>query len=409
MSKGRFVAPDAIVHTNINKFKERLDNNQYDNMIQGTPTKVVYYNVNKKATSVDDGLLDVEQYIGPNSPIRWNKIEDAVIYFDSKLDLSLEEDVGGFKSDMSGGATIASGTIKPYPLDFFIVEYLGKSFLFKVTNINIDTIRSRPQYRIEWEIGKLGNLPEAEKQVDGSYKMIFENIGTKDNCIISNERWVELQKLKDIRDCLIDDYIDTFYESETNSIIYNYRDKYVYSPDLTKFIINTRVLRDDDSLQSIVLDVLIDPYKSLNIDYRSGLFKAVEDQNTARLNVDKYRMILNPIEKNHHCVLGQYKRTYTVAYNLAINDTEVGIVEDWFTKETLTSIKGNILDGLTGYDLIIGKYINKIYIEPVDISEINSITVGNSIEDYCKIPMIIHILNKNIEVLLSNEEARLKT
>ncbi|MGL6099506.1 MAG: hypothetical protein ACRC0G_07760 [Fusobacteriaceae bacterium] len=409
MSKGRFVAPDAIVNTNINKFKDRLDNNQYDNMIQGTPTKVVYYNVNKKSSSVDDGLLDIEQYIGPNSPIRWNKIHDAVLYFDSKLDLTLEEDVGGIKSDMTGGATIASGTIKPYPLDFFIVEYLGESYLFKVTNVNIDTIRSRPQYRIEWEIGKLGSLDEAEKQVDGSYKMIFENIGTKDNCIISNERWCELEKLRDIRDCLVEDYIDTFYEDETNSIIYNYVESHVYSPDLTKFLINTKVLRDDDNLQSIILDILIDPYKSLNVDYRSGIFKAIEEQNTSKLNVNKYRMLMNPVEKNHHCVLGQYKRTYTVAYNLAINEEEVQIAEDWFSKETLESIKANTLDELTGYDQVIGRHVNKIYMDGSDLEILNNITISNTIEDYCKIPMLLHILNQNIKVLLTNEEARLKT
>lgn len=118
---------------------------------------------------------------------------------------------------------------------------------------------------------------------------------------------------------------------------------------------------------------------------------------------------MNPVEKNHHCVLGQYKRTYTVAYNLGITDNEVSVIEDWFIRDTLIAIKENKLDTLTGYDLIIGKYINKIYIEPVDISLINSITVTNIIEDYCKIPMIIHILNENIKVLLSNEEARLKT
>ncbi len=74
IGRGRFVPTKDIAEVNINRYKERTDYNQYQNMIQGTPTLVTYYSINDKTSSLNDGTLDVEQYIGVNSPLRFNKI-----------------------------------------------------------------------------------------------------------------------------------------------------------------------------------------------------------------------------------------------------------------------------------------------------------------------------------------------
>ena len=59
IGRGRFVPAKDIAEVNINKYKERTDYNQYQNMIQGTPTLVTYYNINDKTSSLNDGTLDL--------------------------------------------------------------------------------------------------------------------------------------------------------------------------------------------------------------------------------------------------------------------------------------------------------------------------------------------------------------
>ncbi|MGL5745854.1 MAG: hypothetical protein ACRCXX_12020 [Cetobacterium sp.] len=406
MSRGRFVAPENIVNSNIQKYKDRLENNQYDNMIQGTPVKVVYYNICSRASSVDDGTLDIEHYIGDESPLRFKKIIGAILYIDSKLDITLEDDIGGIKSDTGGSATIAAGTFKPNPLDFFYFEHLGSKYTFKVTSMNIDTIRSKPQYKIEYEMSKLGSVDKIESQVTETYNMIFDNIGTSDKCIISNVKWNDYQTLRSIKEAILSDYTDLFYEYRTNSFIYKNKDDLrLYSPDLTKFLIDSNLLVDDDNRDSVIIDTII-KNPDHNVTFRSSVFNSILTQTNNRLDITKTRMFYGRVGKNSHTVLGQYKQNYHCAYNEELPETDNKYIAEWFSPELMYSIKtGNIENLEDKIDIIIANFVNKKYFVESDISFINSIVVDSSLTSFVKIPLIIYIIDRNINVILADTEA----
>lgn len=415
IGRGRFVPAKDIAEVNINKYKERNDYNQYQNMIQGTPTLVTYYNINDKTSSLNDGTLDIEQYIGVNSPLRFNKILEAVIWFEGRFDLNLEVATAGLKSDIEGTAIVASGTFKPMPLDLFCINYLGKNYFFKVTSVNVDTIRSRPQYKIDYKMSKLGSFDKIESQVDATYRMIFDNIGTKDNCILLNERYNVLESLKSIRENLIEDFETLFFDERVNAFIYkDHKYRHIYSPDVTKFIIDTKLLIDDDHRDSLIIDNIIkEPYGNFLIDHRASIWYAVTNQSVEKLDPEKIYMMYNVIDKFGHTVLSKWKQDYWCAYNIkTVTEWNCRCERvPWFRLETFRKYKLGIDSdsSMTDAERIIGKFLCKKAFDSEDLAYLNTIVNEPFLPSFIYIPLFIHIINWNIRVIQSNVNLTLKT
>ena len=88
-------------------------------------TAVVYFNQNKEATTLDEASKLYYADIGINSPIKYNMIEDFMLYGIEQIAISMENgDFGPEASEISGEAIILPNTITPYPGDYFHIIYV---------------------------------------------------------------------------------------------------------------------------------------------------------------------------------------------------------------------------------------------------------------------------------------------
>ena len=127
---GSFIKDENFLNDNIFLFEKRLGS-QYSIFFDGkTPTFVTYYHINNINSIADSGFLNVENILGPESPIRFQKIESFPLYGIESIKPDLVDEDEGLNSNFDGEAIALPNTIKPLPNDFFTINYLDNTFLF---------------------------------------------------------------------------------------------------------------------------------------------------------------------------------------------------------------------------------------------------------------------------------------
>ena len=111
------------------------------------------------------------------------------------MDIS-EEDVG-LDSEYSSEATILPGTITPYQNDFFVLKQLKEKFVFRVTEVQHDTIMTDNFWKINFQLEYIDveKQESLDKQTTEKYSCLMENIGTDERCIIEDEYYEENFKI----------------------------------------------------------------------------------------------------------------------------------------------------------------------------------------------------------------------
>ena len=99
-------------------------NNPYYKFNDKSGTFVRYFNQNKEASTLDEGSKLYYADIGEDSPIKYNIIEDMVVYGIDQIAISMENgDFGPEANEISGEAIILPNTITPYVGDYFDIVY----------------------------------------------------------------------------------------------------------------------------------------------------------------------------------------------------------------------------------------------------------------------------------------------
>ena len=171
----------------ITGFKDILKNPYYKwNDKSGTP--VIYFNQNKEASTLDDSTKLYYADIGINSPIKYNMIEDFMLYGLDQVAISLENGEFGVEaSEIAGEAIVLPNTIIPYPGDYFNIIYTEEDLLFRVIDVTPDTLENGANiYKIQYKLesSQLEDVLESDN-IEDKYNMIVNNIGTGFNTIIS--------------------------------------------------------------------------------------------------------------------------------------------------------------------------------------------------------------------------------
>ena len=141
-----FKTPAEFVNQNVALLRDR-QSSMYSIFLESKPTFTTYYHVNKIRSRTDKGLKMPEKLNGALSPIRYNKLLNFPLYGIEQIQLQLEEEDEGLTSDYSGEAIILPNTIHPTPDDYFIINYLEKKYMFRITNYAYDTIKSNNYYK----------------------------------------------------------------------------------------------------------------------------------------------------------------------------------------------------------------------------------------------------------------------
>ena len=152
---GKFLQEESMEQKVLNNyFDNYLDTTEkYSKWLQGSPTFVTYYSINLENSTQDQGLNNVMEIVGGESPIKYNKIENFPIYLDSDMNFNtnLEEDAG-FDSDSEGTAILLPGTIVPQNDDLILFEVLEKKYIYRINNVEYSNTSIRKFYKISFSV-----------------------------------------------------------------------------------------------------------------------------------------------------------------------------------------------------------------------------------------------------------------
>ena len=252
---GMFINEQRMIEDNLFKYENRLKS-PVSRFIEQTPTFVTYYHLNNDSTTVDDGFKDISSLIGFRSPLRFNKIESFPLYGIEQIVLSLQEMDQGLDTSYESEAIIVPGSIKPLPNDFFIIPFLKDPYLFRVTEINYDTIMPDNYYKIGFKLEYLEDekVENIENQVKEKYTCILQNIGTENNCIIELESKGVLDKIDAMYDDIASTYKALFYNDRHNCFLGEIGPgMYLYDPFQTQFINEHQIFNKKNDLTCLML------------------------------------------------------------------------------------------------------------------------------------------------------------
>lgn len=393
--------------------------NRYAKWQQGAPTFVTYYSIKLESSTSDQGLNNVMEVVGNESPIKYNKIEAFPIYLDGEINFiqQLEEDAG-FDAESSGSAVILPGTIIPQNDDLLVFEVFEKKYVYRVSNVETSSSSMRTFYRIDFFISPFDINTLEERQVENKYSTIYENIGTELNPIIPDKNFTLIDDIEKIISYLSERYIRFYYDKKVNSFIYNkdrmdlvihdyYKDNGIYDPKLALFIKrNDLFINKKTFLKNIYVDCLL---QNRDLDYEKCIYSYLETGNSEEFEYpffffnsiyessfmlfqDKYHeLVHNPVDTSK-------------MFSTEIPDFKVK--EGRFTSINLKKYVEN--ENLLIDDIPVNEQILVIYLRICQLKEQNNISdsyedivelskkvkVNKDFYTYLQIPCVIYILKK---------------
>lgn len=382
-------------------------NNPYYNFTDKKPTPVVYYNINTKMTTLDEGTKQVESPLGKNSPIKFNKINDALLYGDLPKAL-LDVQVGDFGTEaasIEGELYVLPNTFLPYQDDYFYIKYLEKDILFRVTGVTPDTLENGSNfYKISIKLDQYDRI--IEDQVIDTYNMVINNIGTDFNAIVLNDDYNLILGLEEVLDSVKKYYCGLFYNDKVQTFTYVYDDTHFYDACMIEFMIKNKIFSGMKQYLYISHQLYIN--KTFPLEYDKTIFRQLEIKNkNLNLNTAYATLIQDPMS----LLSTRYENYYKVSYDVknGMYSTEVPVIDP----ELISSIKENKLypeDSENKFYNIIIDYFNKdkLSIDSKVLKMIEDIDYKQDIILFYTIPMIIFIVENSIRELLIKKDGDYK-
>lgn len=364
------------------------------------PTLVTYYNLDLGKSTLDEGLKIEYSALGKDSPFKFNKINNFYLYGIERIITNWDSGDWGLESDsIEGEAIVLPNTIEPIANDFFTINHLNKTLLFKVTHVTIDTIENGANfYKIQYKLDQLENS-KIEAQVDEEFELIVNNVGTQFKSVIRSNDYNYIDEVEDVLDRLKEYYFDLFYSQRVQTFRYNHNGFLMYDPYMIEFLKRNEILKDNDNYVYINHQTTLQA--TFAIDYDKTFFRFIEMPDIERhkrykiyaqaRTIDEYLSILSFREEDY-CKVEYIDDDSLVDKTLYVfNPFDAQLVDNIFTNTKFTD---------NDYRNIIIKYFNKEDIIADDIYKLNNIEFGENIELFYNIPIIIYIINNTIKKLL---------
>ena len=159
---------------------EMLKSSYFTSVNNKRATIVDFINVNTDASTLDEGSKLSFTSNGEESPIRYDKIVDLFLYDVPQADVTLENGDFGLESDtIEGEALIPPNVFVPIVGSFFYFKSTKNPGLFKVTNVNIDTLDNGANYyKINYKLDKK-NIHLVDDQIINEFIFMVSKVGTQ--------------------------------------------------------------------------------------------------------------------------------------------------------------------------------------------------------------------------------------
>ena len=382
---------------------------QYSKFLNKNPIYLTYYSINLQQTTADMGTGSIESEIGENSPIRFNKILEFPVYSFPTINPDITFDESGYDVELDlTGIVILPNTIKPMVSDYIIFKIPGvdKELLFRINNVNYNTIQSNDFYLIDIDIKDIGTNLESTmvNQVVETYQTIFDNIGTQDKCFLLVEDVEKALGVVKIYNELLSLYKNIFYNKECDSfVLYNnllYPDIWFYDPYITKFINDSNIYFTPNSTNSLILTINTVVPRDFENQFSKTLLSAVLNRSIDFLNTYTYYFqtsiskpyspfVLNDIDCNQSNLL--FYNTKLVPEE--VTDYNEGYIADYYSVELIEQIKSGTLLSEDYLDNIIFNYLTGNNIT-IDKSLLLNYGFSDNIKTYMYLPVILYIIRQ---------------
>lgn len=313
---------------NVMKTLSNVMDSKFATFLQGngTPVLVTYYHVDDTISTTDSGTYSVDKVLGPNSPLRFNRIEKMPVVGLRELIPAIDQvDAGLLDLSIDGEIILFPNTIKPTPHDFVVYKYLnGNSLTFRVDSFEFSSIKNNNFYKLSIslkDINDTDTVDKLEAQTIKGFVARLDTIGTQDRCIIEDKIYAEINSVKKCRDHLVSTYKNHFYDHKYKCLLLRnsqFNGYNIFDPYLSKFITNNEIL-DTDGEYCIANN--FDSRVSVNQLYMYTLYYNLEHRDSSHINI----LYMEPTSFKDTLINPFYYYGDEVAFTLDIVPTETFI------------------------------------------------------------------------------------
>ena len=396
---GKFINTDQKVTFDVlsDSMKELL-NNPYYGYSDKKGSVCQYFNINDKKTTLDEATKANYSELGPNSPIRYNEIKNAILYGIPRMDINFDiTDFGLEANDITGEAYVLPQTFVPYPGDFFTIDNIGKPYLFKVTNVEPNVLYTeQAMYKISYILA-YPDLHNIEDQVVGKYVYNEASIGTNSKVVIESDVYNIVSQIQDTLIKLKDYFYMIFYDQKVQTFIYLHRGIiHAYDPYLIEFIIRNNILSGSTNYVYVSQQMFLP--STFGVDYDRTVFSCIEDKDVKTKAKINYVGNLLVCQQKLSLLYAYPEDYYYMEYShLNTNLHSISIFGDL---EMIYYIRNNIKTSNPLWNIMI-KYFNDEDITSDDLLNIKNIDYCDNIELYYGIPIAIFCMEQMVSKMLS--------
>ena len=269
-----------IVGNITNSMINRVTDNPFYFFNNMSITKVTFYNINKEHTTLDEVLENTNNLIGAASGLRFDKINNCILYGLPRIELNVNIGEFGTEADpIEGEAILPPNTFKPYQESYFSIDYLNlsKTLWFRIISVNIDTLPNGSNfYKLQYVLDSVGK--SITPQVVNEYNFISENIGTSFPVLVDAEQYALQSTYQELINLLHQFYYEMFFKEEVQTFVFRYGEfgYWFYDPYLLKFCIDHGILSSNGK-KYVHVDqpAIVPPFFS--VDYQFTIFRRLED------------------------------------------------------------------------------------------------------------------------------------
>jgi hypothetical protein len=377
-----------FINDNIFQYEQRM-NSQYTKFLDKSPNFTTYYHINNISSTADLGFQSIERIIGPNSPIKFKVVKDFPVYGLDNINLNLSDEDQGLDSNYDSELIILPNTIQPLPNDCFVFNYLDQNYIFKITEVQYDTIKSNNYYKISYTVNSLTEDMKAQLdlQVDEKYVCNFTNIGTKEKCLIKEEDSVLLVKLNQIYRDIVNKYRIIFFNTKYNSFLFNNGEYKIYDKYLNHFIQTNKLLNETYNYETTFC-VNEDFTNTFPLEYEQCIYRIIEKCKKAKLPTTI--QYIPWVIENLTSIFKYYRDSSVMSVKFISG-------QDYINPDLLTRIQtGEKLEEDNIIDTLLIDFFNEntqtIY--NIDLNKLSEYDeyIDLSFETFIKIPILLYIL-----------------
>lgn len=405
---GKFLATnykDTI--EGISNLYNDIVNNPFYDFNDKKPVLVTYYNINKDYTSLDPGSKLAYDNVGGDTPLRFNRIKNFIVYGIDKIELNTEIGEFGLEANpIEGDCYIMPNTIVPTEGDYFTMDHIkDSSWLFIVKDVQKDTLDNGSNvYKISYKL-EYTNDSRIQENIVKKFELIETREGTNVISVVEEENIKEAKILTDIASKLKGYFNELFYSKSVQTFIYEYTHDYrIYDPYMIEFIIRHTIL-DDGKDNYVYVSHVIQPSKTFKMEYDKCIFAAFENKDHDRIMSYVHQGVFDHIVSYGLTFSTRYESYFKMIYS---SEYELPGMVNIFDEKLMNHIRNNKLyeeEKIPNKGSVLWKnlIIKHFYDEEFTIDEIRAIEQIDF--EYCTehfyiMPILIYVLEERIQQIL---------